>query len=485
MSPLRSPLRNPAIVGGVSAESEGGLVERGGSGSRGAAIGSSGTSPVIGPESPAGRPVIAAENSPESGSPGPSGVASGDSAATESPAIQERIGPLAPFASSTYRMFWAASLLSNTGTWIHEIGAGWLMSTLDGSPQMVSAVRTAMALPMILLALPAGALSDRVDRRRLMLVVQCWLMAVATSLAVLSWLDRISPYGLLALTFAMGIGTVLHVPTWQASIPEIVERRQLPQAIALGSLSFNLARSVGPAVGGLLIAGFGIWAAFGVNAMSFGFVLLAVVCWRRTRRTAVPVDSFTASMRDGLALAFARGELRWTLIRVGLFVLPASSLWALLPLVARQQLAWDARGYGYLVGAIGLGAVLGAAWLPRLRSRFGPDTTILVAMLLYAAGLAIISGSNWRPMALTAAMLIGAAWMTVLTTLNSSAQFAIADEVRARGMACYLSSMAVALAIGGILWGWVAAAQSPGFALAGAACVLVLAAPVAAGRVGK
>ncbi|TVP98772.1 MAG: MFS transporter [Planctomycetaceae bacterium] len=482
MTPLRSPLRKPATVGGLSAESEGALTGRGG-------ISLSGTSPVMRPESPAERPADVAENfpksEPEPGSAAPSGIETGTDVRTGSTAAQERIGPLAPFASSTYRMFWAASLLSNTGTWIHEIGAGWLMSTLDGSPQMVSAVRTAMALPMILLALPAGALSDRVDRRRLMLVVQCWLMAVATSLAVLSWLDRISPFGLLALTFAMGIGTVLHVPTWQASIPEIVERKQLPQAIALGSLSFNLARSVGPAVGGLLIAGIGIWAAFGVNALSFGFVLLAVVCWRRTRQTTVPADTFIASMRDGLTLAFAPGELRWTLIRVGLFVVPASSLWALLPLVARQQLAWDASGYGYLVGAIGLGAVLGAAWLPRLRSRFGPDTTMLAAMLLYAVGLAIISASSWRPLSLSAAMMIGAAWMTVLTTLNSSAQFALADEVRARGMACYLSSMAVAMALGGILWGWVAAAHSPGFALAGAACVLVLAAPVAAGRVGK
>lgn len=390
-------------------------------------------------------------------------------------------GPLAPFESRTYRMFWIASLFSNTGTWVHEIGAGWLMSTLDGSPQMVSAVRTSMALPMILLALPAGALSDRVDRRRLMLLVQCWLMLTATSLAVLTWLDWMTPGLLLVLTVVMGIGTVLHVPTWQASIPEIVDRRHLTQAIALGSISFNLARSVGPAVGGVLIATVGIWAAFGVNAVSFAVVFWAAFLWRRTRRTAPPTDSFFASMRDGWILVFSRGEMRRTLIRLVLFALPASSLWALLPLVAREQLAWDARGYGYLVGSIGLGAVIAAAWVPGMRVRLGADVTIVLAMLAFAIGLAMLGATSSRGFALAAALILGSGWMAVLTALNANAQYALPDAMRARGMACYLSALACAMAVGSLIWGSVAAAYSPGLALVGAAGALVGSGIVAAG----
>jgi len=387
--------------------------------------------------------------------------------------VEAVAGPFAPLALPTYRMFWIASLFSNTGTWVHEIGAGWLMSTLDGSPQMVSAVRAATALPIVLLAIPAGALSDRVDRRRMMLVVQCMLMATAATIALLTYLERITPIGLLALTIVMGLGVVLHVPTWQASIPEIVTRKHLPQAIALGSISFNLARSVGPAVGGLLIAAIGTWAAFGVNAISFGVVLLAVFFWKRTRITPPPQDSFVASMRAGVALVTARGEMRRVLIRVALFAMPASSLWALLPLIARHQLAWDARGYGYLVGAIGLGAVLAAIWLPRLRFRLGVDMTLVAAMLVYAAGLAALAATPYRSVAIVAALAMGTGWMAVLTTLNSTAQMSLPDEMRARGMSCYLSAMALAMAIGSILWGKVAAMHSPAFALAAASGMLV------------
>jgi len=381
-------------------------------------------------------------------------------------------GPFAPLALPTYRMFWIASLFSNTGTWVHEIGAGWLMSTLDGSPQMVSAVRAATALPIVLLAVPAGALSDRVDRRKMMLVVQCWLMAIAATAAMLTYLERITPAGLLMLTICMGLGVVLHVPTWQASIPEIVTRKHLPQAIALGSVSFNLARSVGPAVGGLLIAGIGTWAAFGVNALSFGVVLMAVFFWKRARVTAPPSDTFFQSMRAGVVMVTSRGEMRRVLVRVGLFVLPASSLWALLPLIARGQLSWDARGYGYLVGAIGLGAVLAAIWLPRMRSRLGVDLTLVVAMLAYALGLAIMAATPYRGPAIFASLVMGTGWMAVLTTLNATAQMALPDEMRARGMSCYLSAMAMAMAAGSMVWGKVAAMQSPAFAVAAASASL-------------
>ncbi len=369
-------------------------------------------------------------------------------------------------------MFWAASLFSNVGTWVHEIGAGWLMSTLDGSPQMVSAVRAATALPIVLLAIPAGALSDRIDRRQLLLMVQCVLMATAATIALLTYLERITPLGLLLLTVVMGFGVVLHVPTWQASIPEIVPRNHLPQAIALGSVSFNLARSVGPAVGGLLIATWGTWAPFGVNAISFAIVLMAVFFWKRLRVTPPAEETFLASMQAGVRMVWARGEMRQVLCRVGLFVLPASALWALLPLIAREQLLWNASGYGYLVGAIGLGAVLAALWLPRLRTRLGVDPTLFAAMLLYAVGLAVMAATSWRSLGIAAALLMGTGWMAVLTTLNSTAQMILPDAMRARGMSCYLSAMALAMASGSLLWGKIAAVYSPAVALGLAALLL-------------
>lgn len=395
--------------------------------------------------------------------------------AGQSPASSpEPAGAFAPFSLPTYRMFWVASLFSNTGTWVHEIGAGWLMSSLDGSPQMVSAVRAATALPIVLLAIPAGALSDRLDRRQLLLVVQCVMMATAATLTLLTYLQWITPWGLLLLTVVMGLGTVLHVPTWQASIPEIVPRHHLPQAIALGSVSFNLARSVGPAVGGLLIAGVGTWAAFGVNAASFAVVLTALFLWKRLRVTPPAEETFVASMRAGVSMVIRRGEMRQVLARVGFFVLPASALWALLPLIAREQLRWDASGYGYLVGAIGLGAVFAAVWLPRLRTHWGVERTLFSAMLLYAAGLGLLAATGWKTLGILAAVMIGISWMAVMTTLNSTAQMALQDTMRARGMSCYLSALSTAMAAGSILWGRIAATYSTPTALGLAAALLAV-----------
>lgn len=428
------------------------------------------------PELPPGTPLASA---------GPSAtVAEGDAIATVAaaepsapiPPGQEprSSGPFAPLALPTYRMFWLASLFSNTGTWVHEIGAGWLMTTLDGSPQMVSAVRTVASLPIVLFAIPAGALSDRIDRRRLMFFVQCLMMVSTAALAWLTYMQWITPVGLLFLTFLMGIGVVIHVPTWQASIPEIVTRRHLPQAIALGSISFNLARSVGPAVGGLLIAGIGIWATFTVNALSFAVVLAAVACWRRTQVTPPPRESFLRSMADGVRLVTDRGPMQRVLLRVFLFVLPASSLWALMPLVVRQQLNWDARGYGYMVGAIGLGAVLAALWMPRLRSRIGVEWTLVAAIGCYVVGLAGLSLTGHWAVGLAVSLLVGVGWMAAMTTLNSCAQFALLDRMRARGMSCYLSALSVGMAVGGVVWGRVAEAWSTEVALGAAAGMMAI-----------
>jgi predicted MFS family arabinose efflux permease len=379
-----------------------------------------------------------------------------------------------------YRLFWIASLASNTGTWVHEVGAGWLMSSLDNSPHMVSAVRVAMALPILLLALPAGALADRVDRRKLLIVVQSLLMLTAATLAVTTFTGSITPQWLLVLTVLMGLGLVVHVPTWQASIPELVPRDQIPQAVALGSISFNLARSVGPAIGGLLISLFGSWVAFAVNALSFGFVIFALLSWRRTANEIPHRESYMASIKTGLIYACRERVFRNVLLRTLLFVLPASALWSLMPLIAREQLRWDSRGYGFLVGAIGIGAVAAAIWLPRLRRLIGIDQTVFAGMCLFAAGLAVTSISSYRSTCLSAMFIMGAGWMTVLTTLNSTAQIHLSNSIRARGMACYLSAIAGGMAGGAWLWGVVAHDFSLSLALWAAAALLPIHAVVGA-----
>ncbi len=379
----------------------------------------------------------------------------------------------APLRHRVYRAFWIASFASNMGTWVHEVGASWLMTSLDGSPEMVSAVRFSMSLPVLVLAIPAGVLADRVDRRRLLLVTQMMLLTTALLLTVLTATGYMSSWGLLAMTFIMGLGMVVHVPTWQASIPEIVPRAQLSRAIALGSISFNLARSFGPAIGGTLIASFGAWSAFAFNATSFAGVIAVLAFWKRKPTESTRGLSFRLSLIQGLRYVFRNLAMRHVMIGVMTFVIPASALWSLLPLVVRERLDWDARGFGLLVAAVGLGAVIAAVIMPPLTRRFGSDRAVFQAMLVFALGLGSLSQTNSCTIAIAAAIVMGIGWMITLTTFNTAAQVTLPRRLRARGMGCYLSAFAFSMSIGSILWGRLAGTTSLGFALLAAAIVLV------------
>ncbi len=372
-----------------------------------------------------------------------------------------------------YRAFWIASLASNLGTWVHEVGAGWLMTSLDASPEMVSAVRTSMAMPVLFLAIPAGVLADRVDRRRLLLVTQFVLLSTAIVLAVLTLADSINAWGLLALTFVIGLGMVVHVPTWQASIPELVPREQLPSAVALGSISFNLARSAGPAVGGLMIATAGVWSAFALNAASFAGVIAVLVFWKRETTESAHGLSFRHSLIQGVRYVVNDRPLRHVMIGVVLFVLPGSALWSLLPLVAREHLGWEASGFGLLVTSLGIGAVFAASLMPRLIRRVGRDWAISLAMLMYAAGLMMLSHTRSGVVAVASMLVMGVGWMITLTTLNTTAQVSLPRRLRARGMGCYLSAMALSMSMGSLLWGRLAGLASIEISLLTAAAVLV------------
>ncbi|MCO8124454.1 MFS transporter [Stieleria sp. TO1_6] len=364
--------------------------------------------------------------------------------------------PWAPLRNPIYRSFWIASLVSNLGTWMHEIGAGWLMTDLDASPQMVAAVRTAMAAPIVLLAIPAGVLADRTDRRKLLLATQTMLLLTTATLAVLTYSGAVTSWILLALTFVIGLGMTLHVPTWQASIPELVPRIQLSRAIALGSISFNLARALGPALAGILVALTGSWIAFSFNALSFAGVIVVLLCWKRTRSESTRGLSFALSLYQGLRYVARTVQMRNVLIRVMLFVIPASALWGLLPLVARERLQWGAEGFGILVTCVGAGAIIGARFLPKVQTRLGSHFTVLTAMLLFGTGLAVMGTSLQRPVVVVASLLMGCGWMLTLTTLNTTAQITLPNRMRARGMSCYLTAMAISMSSGSFLWGSVA-----------------------------
>ena len=355
-----------------------------------------------------------------------------------------------------FRAFWIASLGSNFGTWIHEVGAGWLMTSLDSSPEMVSGVRTAMGLPIVFLAIPAGALADRLDRRQLLLMTHFLLLATTATLASLTFSGIITAWTLLALTFVMGLGLVMLVPTWQASIPELVPRSEMPRAIALGSVSFNLARAVGPAVGGLLIASMGVWVAFLINAFSFVGVIGVLLSWRRERKESSRGLSYRQSVYQGVRYVKRSGVLRNVMFGVGLFIFPASALWSLLPLVVKERLAWGPDGFGLVVACVGIGAVIAAQVLPRFQTRLGSDRAVAVAMCIFASGLLLISQATLPALVVVAAVVMGGGWMMTLTTLNSTAQVNLPSRLRARGMSCYLTAVAVSMSTGSFFWGQVA-----------------------------
>ncbi|EMI53191.1 transmembrane transport protein [Rhodopirellula sallentina SM41] len=266
----------------------------------------------------------------------------------------------------------------------------------------------------------------------------------------------ITAWGLLGLTFVMGLGMVVHVPTWQSAIPELVPRSQISRAVGLGSISFNLARTLGPAIGGVLIAVVGIWSTFAINACTFAAVVGVLFVWKRQTTESSRGRSFIASMRQGVRFVALHRVMRHVMIGVGFFVLPGSAFWSLLPLFAKTELGWGARGFGIMVAAVGAGAVLGASVLPRLRHRFGSDRLVAASMSVFASGLFVMSRSPHWSVLLPMVLVMGAGWMATLTTLNATAQITLPPRLRARGMGCYLTMMAGSMALGSLVWGQVA-----------------------------
>ncbi len=317
-------------------------------------------------------------------------------------AAKPSVSPWAPLGEPLFRSLWIASVISYTGTWMQNVGAGWLMTQLTMNPLMVGLVQAAGALPVFLVILPAGALADMVDRRRFLLLTQGWMVLASATLGILTLTSCVGPWVLLMFTFLLGLGAVMNDPAWQAITPELVPARQHASAVALNSAGFNVARAVGPAMGGLIVAAVGCGTTFLLNAFSFLGVILFLYRWKRP------------------------------------------------PIIARP---YGARGYGVLLGCFGLGALLGALALPRLREKLSVDGVVVTAILIFA-GMTFAAGRAETFALLCTVMLVaGAAWIGILACLNVAAQTMCPSYIRARALSFYLLVLQGGMAVGATLWG--------------------------------
>lgn len=367
------------------------------------------------------------------------------------------VSPWAPLGRPLFRYLWIATVVSNIGSWMQDVGAGWLMTSLAPEPVMVALVQTATTLPFVLLVLPAGALADIIDRRRYLIGVQCWMLAVSATLGVLTLLELTNAWTLLVFTFALGTGTAMMMPAWASIIPELVPRSQLQPAIVLNSVGINVSRAIGPALAGVIVSAVGSWAVFLLNAVSYLGVIAVLIWWQREQpRRALPAEGLVGAFRSGLRFVWHAPALQTVLVRASGFSIFASATWALFPLIVRQELGRGPEVYGVLLACIGAGAVSGAMVLPRLRSRFTRHALVAAATLVYA-GAALALAYVRDIYVLGAAMFVtGTAWLTVLSSLQVTAQTALPAWVRARGLAVYMVVFMAGMAGGSVLWGHVA-----------------------------
>jgi MFS family permease len=352
---------------------------------------------------------------------------------------------------------WIANAVSNVGTWMQNAGAAWLMVTLSPSALLVALVQTATNLPVFLLGVPAGAIGDIIDRRKILIVSQSLMLGAAGILGILTVTGKTGPWMLLWLTFALGVGATLNGPAWSAIMPDLVPMSELPAAIALNSVGFNLARAIGPALGGLVVAAIGAGAAFILNAVSFVGVLIVLYLWKREPvTTPKSTESVGNAIWAGMRYVRFAPPMHAVLIRSGSFVISASALWSLLPLVAKNELHSESSGFGLLLGCLGVGSVMGALIIGRLRQLLSPDVIATSAVALFGVvSLALAYLQNFG--AVTALMLAGGiGWMCTNSTLNTAAQASLPAWVRARALAVYLLVFQGAMAVGSVIWGEIA-----------------------------
>jgi len=360
----------------------------------------------------------------------------------------------APLRVGIFRALWLAVLVSNIGSWMQTVGAQWLLVHQPHASILVALVQTADMLPDVLLAYVGGVLADTIDRRLLLIVVQGCLVITGMVLTLLTIVGQMPPALLLTLTFLLGAGSAFSTPAYQALIPDLVPRSELPSASALGSININLARAVGPAIAGVLIVQVGVGAVFALNTATFLVFGLVVAAWRPPAGTTTQFpERFGSALRAGGRYVRYAPVVRRILVRSALFLVPASALWALLPLVATQRLGLGANGYGLLLGALGVGAIAGAFALPRIRAKLSSNAMLLIASLVYAAALVALVLVPNAAVILVVLVSTGIAWIAVLSSMNAAMQLFLPAWVRARGLSVYQMVLFGAQAGGAVIWG--------------------------------
>lgn len=362
----------------------------------------------------------------------------------------------APLRIGLFRALWIAALVSNVGTWMQTVGAQWLLVHHAHAAVLVSLVQTAYTLPAVLFALVGGVLADIFDRVKLLVAVLTGMTAAGAALTGLTAAHRMPPALLLMFTFVLGTGAILVLPAYQSLVPDMVPRPLVPAASALGSISINLARAVGPAIAGLLVARIGVAAVFALNAATFGLYAIVVACHPQLGGAPESPERFLPGLRAGGRYVRHAPVVRRMLLRATLFLVPGSSLWALLPLIATSRLGLGSGGYGLLLGALGVGAIGGGLILPQARARLSANALVAVASLTYAAALAAVVLS--RDLVLTVLVLLpaGMAWIAFLANVNAALQIFLPGWVRARGLSVYQMVLFGAQAAGAAVWGVVA-----------------------------
>jgi MFS family permease len=391
-----------------------------------------------------------------------------------------RVAFAAPFRHPAFAVIWTATLVSNVGGWMYSAASGWLMTSLNPDPLIVALVAAVSSLPICLFAIPAGALADIFDKRKFLIVVEMLTTAVSAVYAAMVGLGLATPGNLLLFTFLIGAAGALTVPAWQAVVPQLVPKDDLPPAIAANSVGVNISRALGPALGGVTISAYGIVAPFWLNTASNLAIVGSLLWWRPAKGpgTLLPAERFGQAIWAGLRYARHNRHLRATLIRAAGFFLFASAYWALLPLVAREQIAGGPGLYGVLLGVIGAGAVGGAFFLPWLKIKLGPDRLMALGALGQAVAMVLYGLARDPATALVASAIAGASWIAALATLSVSAQVALPDWVRGRGLALYTTVFFGCLTLGSAAWGEVAVvvglANAHFLAAAGAVAAIAL-----------
>jgi MFS family permease len=410
-------------------------------------------------------------------------VDSTDLAATTE-TLQAGTSAFGPLKIPLFRDRWIASTVSSLGTWMQDTAGTWLMTVLTTSPLLIALMQTAASLPVLFLGLLAGATADIYERRRLLIFWQCWMLASVAVLAVLTFVGVITPVTLLLFTFLLNIGSAMNNPAWQAIVPELVPREEIPNAVTLNAASNNIARALGPALGGLMIAAFAVphkgagWV-FALNSASFAGVIWILWRWKRQPmyKSALPAERIAGSVRSGLRYLRYAPDLQGPLIRAFAFTFFVSAVWSLLALVAKNDLHRGAMGYGILNGCLGLGAVFGATLLAKIRKRVDADTLLTATTLYYIATLLILALVKIPAVVIVALIGAGFAWTTTMSTLNVSVQLSVPAWVYARALGAYLMTFQGGLALGSVLWGAIAERSSTRVALICAAIGLAASFP--------